>query len=207
MTHPSGDAGSDPLALLARGVDEYFPADVDRKSASVLVLGARAGTLVRTLLAGGFDVYVLDEDSQAVSDLRLNFGYDQAGFSGCFGAFAGLPTPFPSRFFHVVLDAGCLHHAPLEEVLQVYRLLPDMLRPSGLFLGLVPARTTVVGPGWISLDAGTYIRHDGHGPHLLRVYAMDEAKRLLAGFADAQCSAVSAGGLSLWLLRGRVVSA
>lgn len=199
----------DPLDHFVKEIILHYPPVEGAGVVRVLVLGCPPARAVQELLGRGFGVYVADEESEAVTTLRLAVGFEQPNFDTCCVALSAVGDIFPRGFFEVVLDAGCLQHVIYPQALRIYHTLSTLLRRGGRMMGWLGSRSSQPGPDWIGIAPGTYARHNGTGRHLWFLYDREGVANLLPGFdhVDIRETALavepSGGAPSIWLISAR----
>lgn len=196
----------DPLEHFLAEIILHCPPKDGGDVLRVLVLGCPPVRSLRAILGKHFAVYVVDEDEQSVSELRLAVGLDQKNFEGCCVVLTALGDIFPRGFFDVVLDAGCLQHVVHVQALHIYHSLVGLLKRGGRIMGWLASKASRPGPDWIGITSGTYARHNGTGRPLWFLYDREGVENLLPSFEhvhvrETALAAEPSGGMPrIWLI-------
>jgi 2-polyprenyl-3-methyl-5-hydroxy-6-metoxy-1,4-benzoquinol methylase len=159
---------------------------------TMLDVGCSTGTLVRTLIAHGYDAYGIDISeglvSKATELANKSFGQD---LSERFSAGNFLRHDFGSRTFDFIHSNDVLEHIHWDEAIDFLSKCHRLMRPGGVLWLITPNRLT--GPGdatTLKLPWGT----PAIGLHL-KEYTLAELSTLLrqASFSQVQTRLFGAG--------------
>jgi 2-polyprenyl-3-methyl-5-hydroxy-6-metoxy-1,4-benzoquinol methylase len=159
---------------------------------TMLDVGCSTGTLVRTLIAQGYDAYGIDISEDLVSKARElannSFGRD---LSGRFSVGNFLHHDFGDRTFDFIHSNDVLEHIHSDEAIDFLSKCHRLMRPGGILWLITPNRLT--GPG----DATT-LRFPWGTPAIglhLKEYTLAELSILLrqANFSQVESRLFGAG--------------
>jgi SAM-dependent methyltransferase len=146
-----------------------------------LDLGCGNGRHLVFLARAGFDVTGLDI---SISGLRLARQWlsDQGWQAEIALADFRSPLPLRSSAFDALLSTQVIHHARLAEVRRAIAEIHRLLKPGGLAVISVAARTDV-GVRYDEIEPGTFVPLDGEEqglPH--HIFSQDELRAELSDF-------------------------
>lgn len=148
-----------------KGVDSFaqsrgrleFLARRLRPGMRVLNIGVGNGSLEKIAAEKGVDIWSLDPSDGAITALRERLGMGERALVGYSQA-----IPFPDRSFDAVVMSEVLEHLDEDVFEKTLAEVSRVLRPTGLFLGTVPAREKLEDSMVICPNCGIHFHRWGH---------------------------------------------
>ncbi|ODT43849.1 MAG: hypothetical protein ABS70_06975 [Nitrospira sp. SCN 59-13] len=158
---------------------------------TVLEVGVGAGTDHLQWARAGAVCYGVDLTQRAIETTRAHLALH--GLRSTLQRIDAETLPFPDATFDVVYSWGVIHHSSQPE--QIVREIRRVLKPDGLFIGMVYARHSLVafklwikyallkGRPWISWGELVAIHMESPGT---KSYTVAEVQRVWSGFSSCE---------------------
>ena len=126
----------------------------DRFKLGALDIGAGIGTNSVFLANSGFSTYALEGSVTATNRAISRFKEEQVDIPVACGD--AVKLPYPDNFFDLVVDIASIQHNNRADIIRIINEVHRVLKPGGMFFGMMRAVNDYLFGNGIYLEKGTY---------------------------------------------------